>query len=118
MAPSRTRIRDWSRAVSDSVASGRSDSVALARGADVSGKALPRGRRSAGMHGAPSIRGCADEISRLSADTRSRRDVGRRLIVMTEFAEERPRAEDEDDGWPELTDAVLIAAFEGWNDAG
>src|SRR5882672_7077897 len=37
---------------------------------------------------------------------------------MTEFAEERPRAEDEDDGWPELTDAVLIAAFEGWNDAG
>ena len=22
------------------------------------------------------------------------------------------------DGWPELTDAVLIAAFEGWNDAG
>ncbi len=37
---------------------------------------------------------------------------------MTEFADERPRAELEEDGWPELTDAVLVAAFEGWNDAG
>ena len=31
---------------------------------------------------------------------------------------ERPRAELEDDGWPELTDAIMVAAFEGWNDAG
>src|SRR5262252_2330402 len=30
---------------------------------------------------------------------------------------ERPRAELEDDGWPELTDAIMVAAFEGWNDA-
>src|SRR5882757_7947401 len=37
---------------------------------------------------------------------------------MTEFAEEHPRAELEAEGWPELTDAVLVAAFEGWNDAG
>ena len=37
---------------------------------------------------------------------------------MTEFADEHPRAELEAEGWPELTDAVLVAAFEGWNDAG
>jgi proteasome assembly chaperone (PAC2) family protein len=37
---------------------------------------------------------------------------------MTEFADKPPRAELEEDGWPELTDAVLVAAFEGWNDAG
>jgi proteasome assembly chaperone (PAC2) family protein len=37
---------------------------------------------------------------------------------MTEFADEGLRAETELDGWPELTDAVLVAAFEGWNDAG
>lgn len=37
---------------------------------------------------------------------------------MSDFADERPRAELEEDGWPELTDAVLVAAFEGWNDAG
>jgi proteasome assembly chaperone (PAC2) family protein len=35
---------------------------------------------------------------------------------MTESAEGDQRAEFE--GWPELTDAVLVAAFEGWNDAG
>jgi proteasome assembly chaperone (PAC2) family protein len=37
---------------------------------------------------------------------------------MTESADEDQRAEIEFDGWPELTDAVLVAAFEGWNDAG
>src|SRR6266516_2886091 len=37
---------------------------------------------------------------------------------MTESAEEDQRAEIEFEGWPELTDAVLVAAFEGWNDAG
>src|SRR5690348_2685443 len=37
---------------------------------------------------------------------------------MSDFADERPRAELEEDSWPELTDAVLVAAFEGWNDAG
>ena len=37
---------------------------------------------------------------------------------MTESADGDQRAETEFDGWPELTDAVLVAAFEGWNDAG
>jgi proteasome assembly chaperone (PAC2) family protein len=37
---------------------------------------------------------------------------------MTESADEDQRAEIEFEGWPELTDAVLVAAFEGWNDAG
>jgi proteasome assembly chaperone (PAC2) family protein len=37
---------------------------------------------------------------------------------MTEFADRDQRAEAEFEGWPELTDAVLVAAFEGWNDAG
>ena len=37
---------------------------------------------------------------------------------MTEFADGDQRAETEFEGWPELTDAVLVAAFEGWNDAG
>src|SRR6266508_649062 len=37
---------------------------------------------------------------------------------MTESADGDHRAEIEFDGWPELTDAVLVAAFEGWNDAG
>jgi proteasome assembly chaperone (PAC2) family protein len=37
---------------------------------------------------------------------------------MTEFADEGLRRESEQEGWPELTDAVLVAAFEGWNDAG
>jgi proteasome assembly chaperone (PAC2) family protein len=37
---------------------------------------------------------------------------------MSDIADERPRAELEEDGWPELTDAVLVTAFEGWNDAG
>src|SRR2546429_469794 len=37
---------------------------------------------------------------------------------MTESADEDQQAEIEFEGWPELTDAVLVAAFEGWNDAG
>ena len=37
---------------------------------------------------------------------------------MTESADVDHGAEIEFDGWPELTDAVLVAAFEGWNDAG
>jgi proteasome assembly chaperone (PAC2) family protein len=37
---------------------------------------------------------------------------------MTESADGDQRAETEFEGWPELTDAVLVAAFEGWNDAG
>jgi proteasome assembly chaperone (PAC2) family protein len=37
---------------------------------------------------------------------------------MTESADGDQRAEIEFEGWPELTDAVLVAAFEGWNDAG
>jgi proteasome assembly chaperone (PAC2) family protein len=37
---------------------------------------------------------------------------------MTESADGDHRAEIAFDGWPELTDAVLVAAFEGWNDAG
>src|SRR6266540_2954932 len=37
---------------------------------------------------------------------------------MTESADGDHGAEIEFDGWPELTDAVLVAAFEGWNDAG
>ena len=37
---------------------------------------------------------------------------------MTEFADEGLRRDPEPEGWPELTDAVLVAAFEGWNDAG
>ena len=38
---------------------------------------------------------------------------------MSEHRSERPpRAEVELESWPELTDAVMIAAFEGWNDAG